>query len=145
MLEQLPVLDPKSYVRRAPWDGGICLDQWIQSRVLELSFTSLEMMAFAKDVGDDGMPFIWDEERRFAMRAELDAAYIHLYGVDRDDVDYIMDSFGAFQRNDPERFTRTKALILDVYDALARAMETGEPYGSILDPPPGEGPRHPAQ
>ncbi|WP_433232777.1 DEAD/DEAH box helicase [Actinomadura formosensis] len=91
----------------------------------------------------NGAPFIWDEERRFAMRVELDAAYFHLCGVGRDDVGYIMDSFGAFQRNDPERFARTKALILDVYDAMARAMETGEPYKTILDPPPGEGPRHP--
>lgn len=77
------------------------------------------------------------------MRAELDAAYFHLYGVDRNDIDYIMDSFQAFQRNDPERFVRTKALIVDVYDAMARAIETGEPYKTILDPRPGEGPLHP--
>ncbi|MEU8797790.1 hypothetical protein [Spirillospora sp. NPDC048819] len=83
--------------------------------------------------------------RRFVMRAELDAAYFHLYGLGHDDVDYIMDSFGAFQRNDPDRFARTKALILDVHDAMARAMETGEPYKTILDPPPDEGPRHPSR
>ena len=27
------------------------------------------------------------------MRAELDAAFFHLYGIDRDDVDYIMETF----------------------------------------------------
>ena len=27
------------------------------------------------------------------MRAELDAAYFHLYGLERDEVEYIMDTF----------------------------------------------------
>lgn len=78
------------------------------------------------------------------MRAELDAAFFHLYGVERDDVDYIMDSFRAFRNNDPDRFVRTKDLILRTYDAMAKATETGEPYRTILDPPPGHGARHPA-
>ena len=102
------------------------------------------MQHFAQDLDYDGAPFVWDEDRRFKIRAELDAAFFHLYGVVRDDVDYIMVSFGAFQRNDPQRFATTKTLILEIYDAMALAMETGEPYRTILDPPPGQGPRHPA-
>ena len=27
------------------------------------------------------------------MRAEVDAAFFHLYGIERDDVDYIMETF----------------------------------------------------
>ena len=34
------------------------------------------------DMRCDGAPFVWDEERRFKIRAELDAAFFHLYGVD---------------------------------------------------------------
>jgi hypothetical protein len=143
IVKQLPVLAPSGLAGESPWDGRSTLREWIEERVLELSYTSWDMRGFAKDLGDAGAPFVWDEERRFAMRAELDAAYFHLYGVERDDVGYIMDSFGAFRRNDPERFERTKALILDVYDAMAEAIETGEPYKTILDPLPGEGPRHP--
>ncbi|CNF75730.1 type II restriction enzyme methylase subunit [Mycobacterium tuberculosis] len=141
-LKQLPFLAPAEYDQATPWGLSKKLSDWVQVRVLELSYTSHDLASFARELGDEGLPFIWDEERRFAMRAELDAAYFHLYGVGCDDVSYIMDSFGAFQRNDPERFVRTKALILDVYDAMARAMATGEPYRTILDPPPGEGPRH---
>ena len=37
-----------------------------------------------------GSPFRWDEGRRFAMRCELDAAFFHLYGIERNDVGYIM-------------------------------------------------------
>ncbi|MWA01941.1 N-6 DNA methylase [Actinomadura sp. LD22] len=142
-VKQLPVLAPKRYRDRLPWDGSIPGAAWIESRVRELTFTAWDVKEFARDMGDKGAPFVWHENRRFAMRAELDAAYFHLYGIERDDVGYIMDSFGAFRRNDPERFERTKALILDVYDAMAKAIETGEPYKTILDPPPGQGPRHP--
>lgn len=141
-LKQLPFLPPKDYDQPAQWDLAETVLDWVQSRVLELTYVARDLKAFAQELGDEGPPFIWDEERRFAMRAELDAAYFHLYGVTGDDVGYIMDSFGAFQRNDPERFARTKARILDVYDAMVEAVETGEPYKTILDPPPGEGLRH---
>ncbi|KWX00547.1 restriction endonuclease [Carbonactinospora thermoautotrophica] len=142
-LNQLAVLPPERYDGPAPWAPEQELADWISSRVLELTYTAWDLEPFARDLGDDGPPFVWDEERRFAMRAELDAAFFHLYGVERDDVAYIMDSFRAFRNNDPERFARTKELILQVYDAMAKAMETGEPYRTILDPPPGQGPRHP--
>jgi hypothetical protein len=44
---------------------------------------------------------------------------------------HIVDSFGAFRRNSPERFARMKALILDGYDAMTPTMEMGEPYKTI--------------
>ena len=81
------------------------------------------------------------------MRAELDAAFFHLYGIERDDVDYIMETFPIVKRKDVERYGsfRTKELILDVYDAMSDAIRTGEPYLTNLDPPPGHGSRHPEQ
>jgi hypothetical protein len=145
LMKQLPVLPPATYQAPVPWLGHVALADWIRQRVLELSFTAWDMEAFAQDCSDNGPPFQWNEERRFAMRAELDAAYFHLYGVDRDDFDYIMGSFRAFQNNDRARFERTKKLILAVYDAMAQATRTGKPYRTILDPPPGHGPRHPAR
>lgn len=142
-LKQLSILSSENYKVAAPWDEINNLVRWVRDRLRELTYTSWDLEGFAREMRDTGNPFVWEEEQRFAMRAELDAAYFHLYGVGRDDVGYIMDSFGAFWRNDAERFARTKALILDVYDAMARAVATGEPYKTILDPPPGEGPRHP--
>lgn len=144
VLKQLPVVSPDRYDQPNLWAGGN-LSHWIIDRTLELSYTTYDMAGFARDHGDDGEPFRWDEERRFWLRAELDAAFFHLYGVPRHDVDYIMDTFRAFQNNDPERFARTKTAILDIYDAMAKAIETGEPYQTVLDPPPGQGPRHPAR
>ena len=59
-----------------------------------------------------------------------------------------MDSFDALRRREekPQNFGefRTKRLILELYDAMAEATRTGEAYRTILDPPPGQGPRQPA-
>ena len=78
------------------------------------------------------------------MRAELDAAFFHLYGIERDDVDYIMETFPVVKKRDEQRYGtfRTKELILEIYDAMAEAARTGKSYQTILDPPPGKGPRH---
>jgi hypothetical protein len=139
---QWPVFTPQDYEKCPPWEREGSLYLWIGARVLELIYTAYDMTQFAVDTGYKGPPFRWNKERRFRMRAELDAAFFHLYGIERDDVDYIMDSFRAFQNNDRARFDRTKGLILEIYDAMAEASRTGKPYQTILDPPPGEGPRH---
>jgi len=119
----------------------------LQSRILELFYTSWDMQSFARDLGDGEPPFRWDEERRAVLRAELDAAFFHLYGVERDDVDYILDTFPIVRRKDEQRFGeyRTKRLILEIYNELAAAAATGSMYVSRLNPPPGQGPRHPAK
>jgi hypothetical protein len=36
-------------------------------------------------------PFVWDEERRARLRAELDAYYARLYGLNRKQLRYILD------------------------------------------------------
>ncbi len=81
------------------------------------------------------------------MRAELDAAYFYLYGLERDEVDHVVGSFDALRRREEKQIGefRTKRLILERYDAIADATETGTQYQTILDPPPGQGPRHPAK
>ncbi len=58
-----------------------------------------------------------------------------------------METFPIVKRKDVQRYGsfRTKELILEVYDAMAEATRTGHPYQTILDPPPGQGPRHPAR
>jgi hypothetical protein len=138
IIKQLPVLPPTGY-------GDS--EDFIHARVLELTYTAWDMEPFARDLGDDGPPFCWDEERRFVMRAELDAAFFRLYGIDRDDVDYIMEAFPIVKRKDKRRYGafRTKELILEVYDAMAEAIRTGEPYQTVLDAPPAYGPRHKAR
>jgi hypothetical protein len=144
---QLPVLPPTRYEDGIPWDSGQSFVGWNAERVLELSYTSYDMRPFAKDLDDKGEPFRWNGRRRALLRAELDAAYFHLYGIKRDDADYIMETFPIVKRRDKAAFGeyRTKRLILEIYDAMAEAVRTGKPYQTALDPPPGRGPRHPSR
>ena|SRR5437867_9756203 len=69
------------------------------------------------------------------------AAYFYLYGIGRDDVDYILETFLIVKRKDEQAHGeyRTKRVILDIYDAMQQAMETGTPYHTRLDPPPAHG------
>ena len=147
ILKQLPVLSPDRYDQQVPWNPTITLNRWLAPRVLELTYTAWDMRGFAVDLGDNAPPFRLDPERRPLMRAELDAAFFHLYGLDRDEADYIMGTFPVVKERDEKRFGeyRTKRLILEAYDAMAQAIETGEPFVSSLAPPPGKGPRHPAR
>ncbi|MEV5865236.1 DNA methyltransferase [Streptomyces tendae] len=140
---QLPFLTPEMLTLHAPF---------ITPRVLELSYSSNDMSAFARDLGDAGTPFQWNEARRQALRTELDAVFFHLYGISREDVDYILDTFPIVRRKDEAKYGtyRTKDLILAEYDRMAAAGLTlenplvdGENYTSTLTPPPGHGPRHP--
>ena len=72
-------------------------------------------------------------------RAELDAAFFHLYGIDRDDTEYVLSTFPIANRKHPELAAR----VLDAYDTMAKAIESGIPFVSTLEPPPGRGARHP--
>jgi len=49
--------------------------QFILPRALELTYNPNKLQGFAKDYGYPGSPFIWDEERRFLSRCELDAMF----------------------------------------------------------------------
>ena len=136
--EQIPIPTPGVLRKQFPF---------LRDRILELSYTAFDLTSYAKELGQNEPPFRWDEERRFVIRAEVDAALFHLYGIDRDDVDYIMETFPIVKRKDVQLYGtfRTKDLILQIYDAMAEATRTGNPYQTILDPPPGHGPRHPTR
>jgi hypothetical protein len=64
---------------------------FINPRIIELSYTSNTLTAFARDFGYDGPPFRWDPDRRALLKAELDAYFAYLYGLSRDELRYILD------------------------------------------------------
>ncbi|HET6378718.1 MAG TPA: N-6 DNA methylase [Methylocella sp.] len=108
MFKQLPILPPSTYT-----ESDLA---FIVPRVLELTYTSRSMEQFARDLGYDGPPFKWDEDRRALLRAELDAWYARAYGLTRDELRYILDpadvkgpdypseTFRILKTNDLKRF-----------------------------------------
>ncbi|MGN9761065.1 Eco57I restriction-modification methylase domain-containing protein [Streptomyces sp. SD31] len=148
--KQLPVPTPTTLEPHLPY---------LLPRVLELVYTAYDMTPLARDLDDEGEPFQWDDDRRAQLRAELDAYFFHLYGISREDTDYILESFqsesGGLKNNEISAFGeyRTKRLVLTEYDRMATAgltlenpLTEGESgtYRSTLTPPPGRGPRHSA-
>jgi hypothetical protein len=139
-MKQLPALSPTVFAAAAPWDSSDSVQEWVLRRVLELVFTAWDLAPFARDCGWEGSPFRWDANRRLALRCELDAAFFHLYGLDRDEVDYVMETFHIVRDHDKDRFGdyRTKLMILRYWDALRKAVETEHAYETTLDPPPAD-------
>ncbi|HKX26349.1 MAG TPA: SAM-dependent DNA methyltransferase, partial [Blastocatellia bacterium] len=139
--KQLPVFPPFRFALDCPWQPAAQLHQWVTSRAIELIYTASDLRGFVEDCGYGGRPFRWDEARRFLLRCELDAAYFHLYGIDREDADYILETFPIVKRKDEQSSGeyRTKRVILEIYDEMQRAMRAGQPYRTRLDPPPANG------
>jgi hypothetical protein len=125
-LKQFPVLRPAFYT---PTDLA-----FIIPRVLELTYSSHSMAPFARDLGYDGPPFAWDEDRRAQLRAELDAWYARAYGLTRDELRYVLDpadvkgpdypseTFRVLKKNEIARFGdyRTARLVLATWDRMQR-------------------------
>ena len=126
-LEQLPIIPPDDYDRRF---GDKTAREIVREHVLELTYTAHDMEPFARDLGYEGPPFVWDDEDRRHLRARLDALYFHLYGLSREDAAYVLDTFPIVRRDDEKRFGRyrTKEIVLAYMNALS-AGDTGVRVG----------------
>ena len=136
-MQQLPVLQPQAFTAPTPWMPSIPVRDWLLPRALELTYTAWNLKAFAEDCDDDGPPFIWNPERRFQLRYEIDATFFHLYDIPRDDTAYILDTFSVLGLSEERAHGeyRTRRAVLETYDALAAAAAKGIPYESPLGPP----------
>ena len=103
IVKQFSVIPPNRYLQEEK--------RYIIPRVIELSFTAYDLQPFAEDLleeigvdqwnawfpqnpipaGSSPLPFPWDEARRATLRAELDAYYARLYGLNRKQLRYILD------------------------------------------------------
>ncbi len=123
--KQLPFLEPQQY----------CATDiaFVVPRVLELTYTANNLRPWAQDLGYDGEPFTFNPERRATLRAELDAYYARLYGLSREELqfvlepesikpDYPSETFSVLKRSEERVFGeyRTQRLVLEAWDKLER-------------------------
>jgi hypothetical protein len=144
LIKQFPVLPPDRYT-----DADLT---FIVPRVLELTYTAHDLAPWAQDLcaafpaadprppcpagqspsaAHHGQPFIFNEQRRANLRAELDVHYARLYGLSREELCYILDpesvkgegypseTFRVLQQNERKEFDeyRTQRLLLAAWDA----------------------------
>lgn len=124
IFKQLPVLPPKFYTEPRL--------AFVTPKVLELTYTSHSLAPFARDLGHDGPPFAWDEDRRALLRADLDAFYARAYGLTREELRYILDpadvkgpdypseTFRVLKEKEIRQYGeyRTRGLVLSAWDRM---------------------------
>lgn len=132
-MRQLPTLPGPLLETPTPWAPEQSLESWLVVRAAALSVSATDMAALADSLDASVAP-LW-RPKRHLIRAELDACMFHLFGVARDDVDYVLETFPIVKRKDIAAHGeyRTKRLILETYDAMVEAIETGVPYESPFD------------
>lgn len=127
LIEQFPMFPPDAYSKLCPWKRNTALASWISERVLKLTCTAVDMLplaeacdftsgSFQQEYG--GRLHKWDEAERAQLMAELDAAYFHLYGINRDDTEYILSTFKGIHNRTPHlpQSESTAGHILKLYD-----------------------------
>ncbi|WP_372090745.1 N-6 DNA methylase [Tistrella mobilis] len=127
--QQLPVLPPSAFSSDDL--------SFVSPRVLELTYTSHAMKAWAEDLGYSGQPFAWNDDRRARLRAELDVFFARKYGLTEEEQRYILEPAKVKGANYPsETFRvlkerevrlygeyRTESLVLEAW----KRMEKGQP------------------
>lgn len=98
LFDQVATLAPSAYTQSD-------ID-FIVPRVLELTYTSNSLKPWAEALGYKGEPFKFDPERRAILRAELDARYAKLYGLNEEELTYILDPSAVYGPDYPSESFR---------------------------------------
>jgi hypothetical protein len=83
---------------------------FVVPQVLALTYTAHDMAPFARDLGfvdakgDVLPPFVWNDEERRTRLAALDALFFYLYGINKDDAEYILNTFPIVREHDLKEF-----------------------------------------
>lgn len=124
--EELQVAIRKQHQENADTCGGAHpweLPDWAENH---------PWIEWEKEAGIPLSPFRWDEERRLQLKAELDAYYALLFGLERENLAYILnpqavmgadfpgETFRVLKEKEIKAYGefRTERLVLEAYDKL---------------------------
>lgn len=135
-VKQFPVLTPDQIPSATQWQ--------ILKRVAELCYFNHDMDGWASELWEEmneeqraelpqlgaQQPWIYNPERRAILQAELDAIFAHLYGLNTEDLRYILDpedvcgkgcineTFRVLKDNEIRQYGeyRTKRLVLEAWN-----------------------------
>ena len=135
-VKQFPVLTPDQIPSTMQWQ--------IVKRVAELCYFNHDMDGWASELWGEmseeqraelpqlgaQQPWVYNPERRAVLQAELDAIFAHLYGLDTEDLRYILDpedicgkgcineTFRVLKDNELRQYGeyRTKRLVLEAWN-----------------------------
>lgn len=125
IFKQLPIIEPSGYSQ----DDRT----FILPRVLGLTCNAEDMQPFLHEIDPDGDIVSFDAGKRASAQAELDAYYARLYGLTREELQFVLDpqsvkpgypseTFAVLKRSEEREFGefRTQRLVLEAWDKLER-------------------------
>ena len=109
-MQQLPI--SSDFATRAQVPG--CGSAWVERKVDLLN------------------AWVGSPSDRAVHQAELDGYCFHEYGLDREAVSHVLESFPVLRRKEESRYGefQTSRFVLAAYDAMTLAVETGQSYVS---------------
>lgn len=125
IFKQLPIIEPTGYSQDDK--------SFILPRVVSLTCNAEDMRYFLREIDPDGDIVVFDEGKRAKVQAELDAYYAKLYGLSREELQFVLEpesikpgypseTFSVLKRNEEREFGeyRTQRLVLEAWDKLER-------------------------
>ncbi len=103
----------------------------IQKIVVELVCDNEDLRHFGEEYFESIKISTYSEINRFTLFCSLDAIYAHLYGLEKEEMDYILETFPIIKRKDIDKYGsyRTKETILQLYDEFAWVREEMQKSG----------------
>lgn len=97
-----------------------CYLEKVKNNILQLIYYHESLRPFAKDLGYEGEPFRYTESIRLDLQSELDAIAAKLYGVNSEQLSYILDTFTRLKKLEIDRYGefRSKRLVLEYFNKL---------------------------
>lgn len=140
-MKQLPFPTPEDFERLAPWDRTKSVSEWLIPRLGELICVTDEFRSFADQLNLQERIFPFDVKRRVHLRAEVDAAMLHIYGIGREESEHIVEAHQTVSQNEPDLQddSAISSNVMSIYDALQRAIDFSSSVDTLITPPPGKG------
>lgn len=108
LIEQLPIIDFELWKKN---------QDLILPKIIKLIFSTQDLSSFSVDCGFTESFINWNQEERKILQCKLDAIYAHLYKLNENELEYIMDTFPIIREADlvEHGSFHTKELILKFF------------------------------
>jgi hypothetical protein len=100
--------------------------EWLSQSVGRLAFTAADLSTFAADADVPGHASpAWDPAQRALLQAQIDAASAVAFGCEREELEYIIDSFRGLRE--------AEMAALGVFMSKSRVLAWFDEFGAALE------------
>jgi len=133
IVKQLPCLEITE-IKKAP-----LLFELLNKCCIELTYTSWDMLPWMIEyVGICIPPIKWNSQRRYRIANIINSIVALYFGLDKNDVEYILDSFSSIRDEEISKFGhfRMKEEIISYFDVLNNSKDKMNLANQFISPEP---------